>query len=88
MPTCNTMVHVDLLNLVQRAVCVYTYTHGFALDICLRAQKIYTVLLAESRSWTIKPLAFGKLYPVQLSYISIYRGSGLLPSDLYLIVEQ
>jgi hypothetical protein len=49
---------------------------------------MYAVVLAESKSWTIKPSAFGKLYPVQLSYISIYRGSGLLPSDLYLIVEQ
>jgi hypothetical protein len=51
-----------------------------------------TVLLAESKSWTIRhlPLFFGKLYPVQLSYIvlSIYGGSGLLPSDVYLIVEQ
>jgi hypothetical protein len=49
-----------------------------------------TVLLAESKSWTIKPVVFGKLYPVQLSYIvlSIYGGYGLLPSDLYLIVEQ
>ena len=48
---------------------------------------MFTVLLAESKSWTIRPLAFVELYPVQLSYISIYRGSGLLPSDLYLIVE-
>jgi hypothetical protein len=49
-----------------------------------------TVLLAESKLWTIRPLVFGKLYPVQVSYIvlSRYGGSGLLPSDLYLIVEQ
>ena len=49
---------------------------------------MYAVVLAESKSWTIKPSAFGKLYPVQLSYISIHRGSGMMPSGLYLIVEQ
>jgi hypothetical protein len=46
-----------------------------APDLLASSPKMYTVLLAESKSWTIKPLAFGKLYPVQLSYISVYRGS-------------
>ena len=71
--------------------------HGTAVRLCsgyllASSPKMCTVLLAESKSWTIRhlPLVFGKLYPVQLSYIvlSIYGGSGLLPSDLYLIVEQ
>ena len=37
--------------------------YGFAPDICLRP-KMCTVLLAESKSWTIRPLVFGKLYGV------------------------
>jgi hypothetical protein len=67
---------------------VLVHTRLYSGHLFASSPKMYTVVLDESKSWTTKPLAFGKLYPVQSSYISIYRGSGMLPSDLYLIVEQ
>jgi hypothetical protein len=67
---------------------VYVHTRLCSRHLFASSPKIYNVVLAESKSRTIKPLAFTKLYPVQLSYISIYRGFGMLPSGLYLIVEQ
>ena len=58
-----TAVHVDLLNLVQRAACVRTGTRLSSRHL-FASPKIFTVVLAKNKSCTIKPLAFGKLYPV------------------------
>ena len=43
--------------------------HGTAVRLCsgyllASSPKMCTVLLAESKSWTIRPLVFGKLYGV------------------------